>query len=119
MGYDHAHGGGHEHQHAPANFGRAFAIGITLNLGFVIVEAIYGVLSHSMALVADADRHLGDVLGLAWVATSVISGSVKFPGAARALSAPAAAHRASVRHGTARSRCPPGFGAAVRASARP
>ena len=34
--------------------GLAFAIGITLNVAFVVVEAIYGVLSHSMALVADA-----------------------------------------------------------------
>jgi cobalt-zinc-cadmium efflux system protein len=59
------------HVHAPAAFGSAFAIGITLNLGFVIVEVVYGILAHSLALVADAGHNLGDVLGLllAWGAT--------------------------------------------------
>jgi len=59
------------HSHAPASFGSAFAIGITLNLGFVVLEAIYGVFAHSLALVADAGHNLGDVLGLllAWGAT--------------------------------------------------
>jgi cobalt-zinc-cadmium efflux system protein len=59
------------HSHAPASFGSAFAIGIALNLGFVIVEIVYGVLAHSLALVADAGHNMGDVLGLllAWVAT--------------------------------------------------
>ncbi len=41
--HDHGHGG-LGHVHAPANFGKAFAIGIGLNLAFVAVEAIYGVL---------------------------------------------------------------------------
>jgi cobalt-zinc-cadmium efflux system protein len=56
--------------HAPANFGTAFAIGIGLNTVFVIVEAIFGIASNSMALVADAGHNLSDVLGLlvAWVA---------------------------------------------------
>ena len=59
------------HSHAPASFGSAFAIGITLNLGFVILEVAYGVFAHSLALVADAGHNLGDVLGLllAWGAT--------------------------------------------------
>lgn len=68
----HAHGGhGHGHSHAPASFGRAFAIGIVLNTAFVIVETVYGLLSHSLALVADAGHNLSDVLGLflAWGAT--------------------------------------------------
>jgi len=67
--HDHAHG--HGHSHAPASFGRAFAVGITLNLAFVIVEAVYGVISGSMALVADAGHNLSDVLGLviAWVSS--------------------------------------------------
>ncbi len=48
----------------------AFAIGTALNLAFVVVEAIYGLLANSMALVADAGHNFGDVLGLvmAWVA---------------------------------------------------
>ena len=62
---------GHDHSHAPANFGRAFAIGIALNVGFVVIEAVYGRLSHSLALVADAGHNLSDVLGLllAWGAS--------------------------------------------------
>jgi cobalt-zinc-cadmium efflux system protein len=60
-------GHSHDHGHA-ADYGRAFAIGITLNLGFVIVEAVYGFLAGSMALIADAGHNLSDVLGLvvAW-----------------------------------------------------
>lgn len=73
----HSHGGGHSHGghvHAPASFGRAFAIGITLNIAFVIIEAIYGFASESMALVADAGHNLSDVLGLivAWIASVLV-----------------------------------------------
>lgn len=70
-GHGHAHGHGHGHSHAPADFGRAFAIGIVLNTGFVIVEAVFGFISGSMALVADAGHNLSDVLGLliAWGAS--------------------------------------------------
>jgi cobalt-zinc-cadmium efflux system protein len=59
---------GHAHTHEPANYGRAFAIGVALNLAFVILEVIYGKLSHSLALIADAGHNLSDVLGLvlAW-----------------------------------------------------
>jgi len=58
------------HPHAPVAFGRAFAIGIALNAAYVGVEAVYGVLAHSLALVADAGHNFGDVLslGLAWLA---------------------------------------------------
>jgi cobalt-zinc-cadmium efflux system protein len=69
---DHAHEGhGPGHVHAPANFGTAFAIGIALNLAFVAVEFVYGVLANSMALVADAGHNLSDVLSLtiAWIAS--------------------------------------------------
>jgi cobalt-zinc-cadmium efflux system protein len=73
-GHDHAHGHHGHHHHAPASFGPAFAIGAVLNIGFVIGEVAYGVLGHSVALLADAGHNLGDVLGLlvAWVA-SVLS----------------------------------------------
>ncbi len=56
---------GHQHNHAPANFGRAFAVGIFLNLSFVILELFYGRLANSLALIADAGHNLSDVLGLA------------------------------------------------------
>jgi len=56
------------HSHEPAKHGRAFVIGLILNLGFVVVEFIYGTLAHSLALVADAGHNLSDVLSLllAW-----------------------------------------------------
>lgn len=43
-------------------------MGVVLNVGFVIVEAVYGVMSDSLALLTDAGHNLSDVLGLllAW-----------------------------------------------------
>lgn len=63
----HGHAG-HDHSHAPANFNRAFAIGIVLNTIFVVIEAFYGWRSNSLALLADAGHNLSDVAGLvlAW-----------------------------------------------------
>ncbi len=55
---------GHSHNHQPASYDRAFAIGIALNLLFVIVEFWYGRVAHSLALVADAGHNLSDVLSL-------------------------------------------------------
>jgi len=59
--------------HAPLDTGRAFAVGIALNVGFVLVEGVYGALAHSMALLADAGHNLGDVLALslAWGASTL------------------------------------------------
>jgi cobalt-zinc-cadmium efflux system protein len=70
-GHEHHHHGVGGHQHTPANFGKAFAIGIALNLAYVLGEAFYGVVAHSLALLADAGHNLGDVLGLggAWLAS--------------------------------------------------
>jgi len=69
--HGHAHTHSHGHSHAPASYGRAFAIGVVLNTLFVVVEAAYGLLSGSMALVADAGHNLSDVLSLliAWGAS--------------------------------------------------
>lgn len=72
MAHDHHHDHhGHGHQHGPVNYGRAFALGITLNLGFVGVEVVYGLMANSMALIADAGHNLSDVLALAlaWIAS--------------------------------------------------
>ncbi len=86
--HDHVHGDGrhdhgpaasphdhdHAHAHAPADFGAAFAIGIALNVGFVAIEALYGLLANSVALLSDAGHNLGDVLGLAaaWLASRLV-----------------------------------------------
>jgi cobalt-zinc-cadmium efflux system protein len=70
MGAGHSHSHDHTHGHAPANFDRAFAIGILLNSVFVLVEAGFGLWSGSMALIADAGHNLSDVMSLliAWMA---------------------------------------------------
>lgn len=49
---------------------RAFALGASINFGFVLVEAGFGFFSGSLALLADAGHNLSDVLGLllAWAA---------------------------------------------------
>lgn len=62
------HDHGHAHAHAPASFDRAFAIGVGLNLAFVLAEFLFGLRAHSLALVSDAGHNLTDVLGLslAW-----------------------------------------------------
>ena len=65
MAHDHGHQG---HSNAPANFNKAFTIGIGLNTAYVLFEVVFGILGHSLALLADAGHNLSDVLGLllAW-----------------------------------------------------
>jgi cobalt-zinc-cadmium efflux system protein len=67
----HEHARSHRLVHPARDFGRAFIIGVALNFGFVVLEAIFGVLAHSLALIADAGHNLADVLGLvlAWAAS--------------------------------------------------
>ncbi|MCK1359901.1 cation diffusion facilitator family transporter [Bradyrhizobium sp. 199] len=69
--HDHGHDHGRGHVHAPANFGKAFAIGISLNTALVVAEAVCGYIGNSTALLADAGHNLSDVLGLvvAWGAS--------------------------------------------------
>ena len=58
-------GAGHDHHHHQReDYSRAFALGIALNVGIVVLEATYGFLADSMALIADAGHNLSDVLGL-------------------------------------------------------
>jgi cobalt-zinc-cadmium efflux system protein len=75
---DHGHGGhshgGHGHSHAPASgHDRAFAVGIALNLSFIVGEVVFGLMAHSVSLLADAGHNLSDVLGLgaAWAAIAL------------------------------------------------
>jgi len=58
----------HHHDHHPVDFNRAFAIGVILNAAFVAIEAVFGFLANSLALLADAGHNLSDVIGLlvAW-----------------------------------------------------
>lgn len=75
----HAH---HNHRdHSPrSDLGRAFAIGVALNVGFVVLEAGAGLWTHSLALLADAGHNLSDVLALllAWGAVTL---SARLPNA--------------------------------------
>nr|WP_242011785.1 cation diffusion facilitator family transporter [Acetobacter oeni] len=68
--HDHDHGLFGHHHHAPSSFGFAFALGIGLNTAYLVAETIWGLLSHSLALLADAGHNLSDVLalGAAWLA---------------------------------------------------
>ncbi len=66
----------HTHEHTHQNkHGKAFAIGIGLNVAFVAIEIVYGLTANSSALIADAGHNASDVLSLifawtaAWLAT--------------------------------------------------
>ncbi len=61
----------HNHSHAINDYSKAFAIGITLNIIFVVIETGYGITAGSLALIADAGHNLSDVISLllAWGAS--------------------------------------------------
>lgn len=70
-GHDHHHHGhshAHGHHHIPDSFGARFAIGAALNMLFVGAEVVFGLVSNSLALLADAVHNFSDVVGLllAW-----------------------------------------------------
>ena len=58
----HAHH--NHHDHGTDDFTHAFALGIALNVGIVMIELIFGFLANSMALIADGGHNMSDVLGL-------------------------------------------------------
>jgi cobalt-zinc-cadmium efflux system protein len=64
----------HAHVHQVPDSNRIFAIGVALNVAYVLVQVIFGLVGHSLALLADAGHNLGDVLGLvlAWVASHLV-----------------------------------------------
>jgi len=72
-GHEHHHHHDQAHSHAPR--GRAFAIAIVLNVAFTIAEVVAGLISGSMALIADAGHNLSDVLSLllAWGASVLVA----------------------------------------------
>ena len=78
--HGHPHGHAHHHGHgglAPVAFDRAFAIGIALNLGFVVVEAFFGWQAGSLALLADAGHNLSDVVGLVLAWGGALAGRIR------------------------------------------
>lgn len=66
--HDHAHEHDGHHHHPLPDTNRVFAIGVSLNLGFVLLELIAGWWTNSLALLADAGHNFSDVIGLllAW-----------------------------------------------------
>jgi cobalt-zinc-cadmium efflux system protein len=62
---------GHSHSPRAKHFGAAFAIGTALNIAYVAAQIVFGLIAHSLALIADAAHNFGDVLGLllAWGAS--------------------------------------------------
>lgn len=79
----------HTHSHGPApkegiKYGKAFAIGIVLNITFIVIEVIYGLAANSSALLADAGHNASDVLslffawGAAWIALKKPSGKFTY-----------------------------------------
>ena len=77
MSHEHGHDHDHGHSHAPAEFNRAFAVGITLNLAFVAIEAFYGWKINSLALLADAGHNLSDVAGLVLAWGGALAGKLR------------------------------------------
>lgn len=59
------HSHSHNHHSEPlTSINRAFLIGIVLNLTFVVVEIVMGILTNSMALLSDAGHNFSDVISL-------------------------------------------------------
>lgn len=71
-----AHSHGHSYG-ANKSYGKAFALGIGLNLIFIVVEVIYGLIANSSALLADAGHNASDVLGLVFAWTAIWLASIK------------------------------------------
>jgi cobalt-zinc-cadmium efflux system protein len=71
-GHDHGHhhGFGHHHHHAHLT-GRKLAIAFFLSFGILLVLLVGGIVSNSLALLADAGHVVTDIaaLGLSWYAT--------------------------------------------------
>ena len=78
-GHDHSHAdqdhshAGHDHSHDGHSHGKiialrsvntAFIVGIILNLAFVVIEAVVGLVIHSLSLLSDAGHNLADVASL-------------------------------------------------------
>jgi cobalt-zinc-cadmium efflux system protein len=62
--HDHSHSHGHSHAPADASAGR-LRIALGLLLGLMLVEVVFGVLAHSLALLSDAAHMLTDAGALA------------------------------------------------------
>lgn len=62
--HDHHHHHHHEHEVSLDSLNGVYVISIILNFGFVIIEAIIGILHNSLGLLSDAGHNLSDVFSL-------------------------------------------------------
>lgn len=65
----------HKHQNSSAkstikSLGRAFQIGIIINIAYVLAEALAGIFTNSMGLLSDAAHNLSDVVTMALALTA-------------------------------------------------
>jgi len=67
----------HTHDNGNQNYNKAFGHGITLNIIYIAVEVVYGLIVNSLVLLADAGHNFSDVLGLllAWSASYLVKKS--------------------------------------------
>lgn len=68
--HDHSHHGHHHSHHSESS---NIALAFWLNFGFALIEIVGGILTNSVAIIADAIHDLGDSLaiGFAWIASKV------------------------------------------------
>ncbi len=79
--HDHReHGHGHAHGLSTSGVNTRMGVAVSLNLAFVVIEGVFGCLSNSVALIADAGHNLSDVLGLVCAWTAMFLGRIP-PGA--------------------------------------
>jgi cobalt-zinc-cadmium efflux system protein len=66
--HSHDHSSHHHNHHHDQSYGNTFFVAVALNTVFLTIEAFYGFVANSTALIADAGHNLSDVLGLllAW-----------------------------------------------------
>ena len=62
-GHEH-HGHHHHHTHAIEKLSTIYIVAVALNLAFVIVEAVAGIVGNSIGLLSDAGHNLSDVFSL-------------------------------------------------------
>lgn len=72
-----AHAHNHDDTHPASSINRAFVVGIILNSIYVVVEAAWGFMSGSLALLSDAGHNLGDVATLLLALFAIKLGEVE------------------------------------------
>ena len=67
----------HDHSHGVKSLSSIFFIAIALNIAFTLIEAIFGLHIHSLALLSDAGHNAMDVLNLVLSGMALWASKVK------------------------------------------